>query len=177
MLDKIKYPIGRFEFYKNNIDKNIISKNIKILDLFHNKLQNELEKIPHNHLNKPYREGGWSISKLVHHLADSHIHAYIRCKYAYISDKIKIIDYNPDEWANIDDSSVKNINYSLDIIKGLHKRWVSFFLNLKKKDFKKVYFYEERDKYYSLYNVLGLYAWHCQHHLKHIENFRKNIRN
>ena len=105
------------------------------------------------------------------------MHAYVRCKYAYLSDKIRIMDYVPDEWANTEDCSFENINYSLIIIKGIHKRWVSFFSKLKNEDFKKQYFNKERDKFYSIYNVLGLYAWHCNHHLKHIENFRKNIKN
>ena len=178
MLNKVKYPIGKFEFYDTrDIDKKIVSKNIIILDQFHAKLKNELNKIPAKYLSKPYRDGGWSIYKLIHHLADSHMHAYIRCKYAYISDKIRIMDYVPEEWANTEDCSFENINYSLIIIKGIHKRWVSFFSKLKNEDFKKQYFYKERDKFYSIYNVLGLYAWHCNHHLKHIENFRKNIKN
>ena len=101
MLNKVKYPIGKFEFYDTrDIDKKIVSKNIKILDQFHAKLKSELNKIPTKYLSKPYRDGGWSIYKLIHHLADSHMHAYIRCKYAYISDKIRIMDYIPDEWAN-----------------------------------------------------------------------------
>ena len=139
MLNKVKYPIGKFEFYDtHDIDKNKVSKNIKILDQFHAKLKNELNKIPSNYLNKPYRDGGWSIYKLIHHLADSHMHAYIRCKYAYISDKIRIMDYVPDEWANTEDCSFENINYSLIIIKGIHKRWVSFFSKLKNEDFRQI---------------------------------------
>ena len=171
-LDEIKYPIGRFKSNKNTFDTNYIKGNIEILKKFPSKLEDEIKILNPRQINTPYREKGWTILQLIHHLADSHTIAYIRCKLAVNQNKISVNDYIPDKWANHIDAKENNYKESLFIIKGLHSRWTTFFVNLSEKKFQYKYYYTARKKFYTIYDVLGLYAWHSNHHLQHIKNVK-----
>ena len=117
-----------------------------------------------------YRPNGWTIAQVIHHLADSHMHSYLRFKHAILEDTPSIKNYEEAKWANLPDASTIEIDYSLNLIKALHFRWVFFLKELKFKDYKKSYFHRERNKYYPLDTTLLIYAWHCDHHLAHIKN-------
>ena len=171
-LNKIKYPIGRFEPNNNKFDLKYVKKNIEILKNFPFELNDEINILSLNQINTPYREKGWTILQLIHHLADSHSVAYIRCKLAVYKNNISVNDYIPDKWANSIDAKQNNYKESLLILEGLHARWSTFFMNLSEKKFKSRYYYPARKKFYSIYDVLGLYAWHSKHHLQHIKNIK-----
>ena len=175
-IDKLKYPIGKFIYPEDQTyNSEYVIKNIQVLKQFPHQLENEVKSLSKNQINTPYREGGWSILQLVHHMADSHIHAYIRCKYALIEDHFIVNDYSQEDWACLKDASINKYEDSILILKGLHSRWISLFENISKKKFKNKYYHLARKKYYSIYTVLGLYAWHCNHHLEHIKILKKNM--
>lgn len=92
-LLKLQYPIGKFIPPKTYTQKEIF-KAIESINSFPRRLEIVIKKLKLSDLNQPYRLGGWSIKQLVHHLADSHIHAYIRCKYAYHKSGQEILDYD-----------------------------------------------------------------------------------
>ena len=94
-FDEIKYPIGRFKPNKNIFDNNYIKENIEILKKFPSKLEDEIKILNPKQINTPYREKGWTILQLIHHLADSHSIAYNRCKLAVNQNKISVNDFIP----------------------------------------------------------------------------------
>ena len=126
-LDQWQYPTGRY------LDKEIFSTEeiqtaIGVLKAFPTKLSTILSHCNEEDLNSPYRPGGWKISQLVHHIADSHMQSYIRCKFAYLEDKPTIMNYQEQDWAEKSPEALSNdIVGSLKIIEGVHQRWTDFF--------------------------------------------------
>lgn len=77
-------------------------------------------------LDTPYRDGGWTVRQVVHHLADSHMHAYLRMKLMVNEDHPTIKPYDQNVWAANADSVRGAIAPSLDLLGGLQSRWADF---------------------------------------------------
>ena len=135
----------------------------------------EVEGLKESELKTPYREGGWTIAQVVHHLADSHSHAYLRSKHAFLELTPKIKDYTESEWAKLEDALSTDVSPSILMLKGIHQRWVAFFESLSESEFEQEYHHPERSKKYPLYIVMKLYAWHSMHHLEHIRSLKKRL--
>ena len=97
------------------------------------------------------------------------MHCFLRMKHAVLEDLPSIKDYSEKKWASLSDATNTDISYSLDLIEALHIRWTFFLKKLRNKEFKRCYFHSERNKYYLIGTTTLLYAWHCDHHLAHIE--------
>ncbi len=173
MNDKLKHPIGKFEWIDQPKFKQL-EKAIQTIAKFPQKLRNILDGLNPSDLKKQYRPEGWSIAQVVHHLADSHMHCYLRMKHAVLENEPNIKDYNQENWATLSDAINIEVEYSLDLIEALHKRWSIFLKGLNEQEFKRCYFHPERNKQYPIGTTTLLYAWHCNHHLAHIENSLKN---
>ena len=50
-------------------------------------------------LDTPYREAGWTVRQVVHHVVDSHVNAYVRFRWALTEDGPVIKPYEEKEWA------------------------------------------------------------------------------
>jgi len=122
-------------------------------------------------LDTPYREGGWTVRKVVHHLADSHINSYVRFKLALTEDKPHIKGYDENEWAKLPDSEMP-IEVSLGLLDTLHRRWVTLLHSLKPEDFARTLIHSERGEI-TLDSLVALYAWHGRHHTAHITELKK----
>ncbi len=170
-LEQWQYPIGRF-LTKTAFSTDEIQAAITVLSEFPEKLSSVLAQCSTEDLNHPYRTGGWKISQLVHHIADSHMQSYIRCKFAYLEERPTILNYQEQDWAEKSPEALSNdITASVQIIKGLHQRWTAFFNQISPEAFNKVYLHPERKAPFPLAEVVCFYAWHAQHHLAHIENY------
>jgi hypothetical protein len=119
-------------------------------------------------LDTVYRDGGWTLRQVVHHICDSHMNAYIRYKLALTEDNPTIKPYHEDRWAECAEARSADIAVSIDLLDYLHKRWVLFMRSLKYPDFQRTYIHPQHNKIFSLKEVTGMYAWHGQHHLNHI---------
>ncbi|QQX78127.1 MULTISPECIES: YfiT family bacillithiol transferase [Aequorivita] len=164
----LKYPIGHF------VKPVLISRAelvnwIEIIETFPEVLQSEIETLADNLLDTPYREGGWTVRQVVHHCADSHINAFIRFKLALTEDNPVIKPYNEALWAEISDSKSLPVEFSLSILKGLHYRWYFILKNTDDDMFKRKYTHPEHGTEFTLEEAIGMYAWHCSHHLAHIK--------
>lgn len=168
-LDALQFPIGRFEW----IDT-LSAKEIKLLTQeirnFPTALEALVQTFSPKDFKKKYRPGGWQIGQLIHHLADSHMHCYIRFKQALTHDTPAIMDYDQDQWATLPDAVNVDIKSSLMILKGVHQRWANLIESLDPQKLERQYYHPSRDKYYPLTTVLALYAWHGKHHMAHIQN-------
>lgn len=170
-LEKWQYTIGRY-IPKQDFSGEEIEGAIAILADFPNQLSIALDRCSKEDLDSPYRKGGWTIRQLTHHIADSHMHAYMRCKFAYLEERPLIKNYQEQDWAEKSpDACMAEVEASHKIIEGIHHRWVFFFKTLKKEDFKRVYVHPERAENFSLAEVAYFYAWHSKHHLAHINQF------
>ncbi len=123
-------------------------------------------------LDTPYRNGGWTLRQVVHHLADSHMHAYIRMKLAFTEHHPTLKPYDQNAWAELADASEFPIEASILIIKGLHARWVAFLKSIPEADWTRTAFHPENGDM-KLETFLEYYATHGQHHVEQIRKLRK----
>ena len=165
--DKLKYPIGRFEYGKNySLDET--RRNIKAIAKLPKELKKALKKLRSGDLDKSYRKGGWTVRQVVHHIADSHMNAYIRMKLAVTEPTPVIKPYEEANWAETEDSKTASVKLSLKLLAPLHRRWVMFLETLSEEDLERGYFHPEMQRIIPLPEAIALYAWHSKHHLAHI---------
>jgi len=141
------------------------------IETFPDKLHLEVSHLSKPQLDTPYREEGWTIRQVIHHIADSHLNGISRIKFALTEDCPTIQPYNQDRWAELSDYSM-DINSSLQLISGLHQRWTHLLRSLDKKQLIREFIHPESG-IQVLKNLIGHYAWHGKHHLGHITTLKK----
>lgn len=168
-MEHLKYPIGQVNIPKI-ISENDIRNWISDIEKFPKKLETLVQQLSEEQLNTPYRDGGWTVKQTIHHCGDSHLHSYIRFKWALTEEQPIIKAYYEDRWAELFDTKDAPITLSLQFIKALHAKWVYLLKGLSKEDLDKEFIHPESGANVSLKKNIGLYAWHCNHHYAHIEN-------
>jgi uncharacterized damage-inducible protein DinB len=124
-------------------------------------------------LDTPYRDGGWTVRQLVHHVADSHLNAYTRFRLALTEDSPTIKPYDEQAWARLPDSRL-GVDVSMRLLDALHIRWVTMLRALTESDFTRAYRHPESG-HTTLDQALAHYAWHGQHHTAHIVRLRQRM--
>ena len=170
-LEKLKFPIGKYKI--EPVQEQDYPLLINQLSLLPAKLRAAVAGLTDEQLDTPYREGGWTLRQVVHHLPDSHLNAYMRFKLTITEDTPIIKPYEEALWAECNEAKYGPLNDSLDLLDSLHRRWVSFLLSLNPEDFHREYYHPAQDKNYALSTVLSLYVWHGEHHLAHITETKK----
>jgi hypothetical protein len=168
-LDDLRYPIGRFT-PPASFDIAFRAAHITDLRLLPGSLQAAVSGLNHAQLDTPYREDGWSVRQLVHHVADSHANAYIRTKLALTEEWPTVKPYDQDAWAQLADSKLP-IDGSIAMISAIHERWVAVLESLSDSEFQRGYNHPENGRQ-NLAMVLAIYAWHSRHHTAHITGLR-----
>ncbi|CAN5442707.1 bacillithiol transferase BstA [soil metagenome] len=171
-LEELKYPIGKFK-KPDAINPEDINKWITVLEQLPLKMREAVNGLNTDKLDTPYREGGWTIRQVVHHVADSHINAYIRFKLALTEDNPTIKPYLEASWAELPDAKFGTIEVSLRLLEAVHARLVVSLRNISTESWKRTFFHPEKQATMQLDHNLALYAWHSEHHLAHIVNLRK----
>ncbi|HEV8600024.1 MAG TPA: bacillithiol transferase BstA [Gemmatimonadales bacterium] len=123
----------------------------------------------------PYRDGGWTVRQVVHHLPDSHLNAYVRFKLALTEENPTIRPYEEARWAELPDSAATQIGVSLMLLEALHRRWVVLLRALTEPQWARTFFHPEHQKDFRLDRTLALYAWHGRHHVAHITALRDRM--
>lgn len=123
-------------------------------------------------LDTPYRPGGWTVRQVVHHLADSHMNAYVRFRLALTEHEPTIKPYDEKLWANLSDAHTAPPDVSLTLLDTLHQRWVLLLRSMKPEDFARGIRHPELG-HVTLEKYLALYAWHGKHHVAHISSLRE----
>ena len=172
--DKLHYPIGDY-VATTSYNASDVKHRINIIRNFYNELIAEVANLNEAQLNSTYRDGGWTIRQVVHHCADSHMNGLIRLKLALTEDKPTIKPYPEQLFAELADSKTEPIESSLQIINGVHTRLTSLLNSMSEADFNKSYIHPQYQKQFFMFDFLGLYAWHCQHHLAHIKLAKQNF--
>ena len=168
-LDALRYPIGRFSPSASSLP-GIRAGHIQVLRQLPERLRAAVAGLSDAQLDTPYREDGWTVRQVVHHLADSHAMAYTRCKLALTEDWPTIQPYDEAAWANMADSRLP-VDVSLALIEALHARWVALLESLSDADLRKGYNHPERGRE-MLVKMLAMYDWHSRHHTAHITSLR-----
>jgi uncharacterized damage-inducible protein DinB len=172
-LDSLRYPIGRFAPPAASV-AGIRAAHIETLRLLPERLRAAVSGLSDAQLDTPYREGGWTVRQVVHHLADSHATSFLRCKMALTEDWPAITPYDEAAWARLPDSTSLPIGGSLTFIEALHARWAALLESLGEEDFQKGYIHPEMGRV-NLAKALALYAWHARHHTAHITSLRARM--
>ena len=167
----LRYPIGRYEPqpFSEKLKEDWLN-DIKFLPQL---LENAVINLDESQLLTPYREEGWTVQQVTHHVADSHMQAYLRMRLALTEDWPTITPYNEKLWAELPDARTLPAEVSLEILAPLHRRWVAMLKAMPAKDWERGYQHPERGRT-TLLQAAALYEWHSRHHVAHIMELRKS---
>jgi len=171
-IEKLKYPIGRYSppekftvAYKNEC--------IARIEALPKKLKRAVKGMTPDQLKTKYRPGGWTVRKLLNHIPDSHMNAYVRFKWTLTEDTPTIKAYDEKMWVKTSEVNSFDINNTLKLTEAHHFRWGELLRSMSMKDFEKQFKHPETGKKNPLNKWLGVYAWHGEHHLAHITELKK----
>jgi uncharacterized damage-inducible protein DinB len=172
-MEDLRYPIGKFQAPQVMTD-DLRRQFIDQVAEAPAKLRAAVEGLSDKQLDTPYRPEGWTVRQVVHHLADSHLNAYVRFKLAVTEEEPTIKPYEQQLWAELSDAKNAPVAMSVDLLDSLHHRWVFFMKSLKPSDFSKKFVHPESGTM-TLDRTLALYAWHGRHHVAHITSLRQRM--
>lgn len=170
-MTDLRYPIGPFTFSEpGTAEQRTIA--LDAIDRAPARLRAAVAGLDDLQLDTPYRRGGWTVRQVVHHLGDSHLNAYCRCKLTLTEEHPTIRSYAEGAWAAMADSA-EPIEGSLSLIDRLHARWVVLLRALPPAAFARTCFHPEGQVTLSLDRLVASYAWHGSHHIAHILELRR----
>jgi len=177
MSEDLRYPIGKVENQlftgKESFSEELKKAAIKEIEFLPQMIENAVLNLDEAQLNTPYRHDGWTVKQVVHHVADSHMNAYIRFKLGLTEDNPTIKPYEEALWANLSDTKNIPINVSLTLLYTLHTRWVEILKNMKDDEWQRTLFHPEHKRTFTLWSLMAVYAWHGKHHTAHITKLRE----
>jgi uncharacterized damage-inducible protein DinB len=173
MEEDLRYPIGKFE-YKGVATPQQREEFIQSIARIPEKMRKTVDSLNAEQLSTPYRPGGWNVRQVVHHVPDSHLNAYTRFRLALTEEDPTIRSYMEDRWAELADSRNAPIDYSLDLLEALHKRWVFMLESISDREWSRTFRHPELGLV-TLDRNLALYSWHGAHHIAQIESLRKRM--
>jgi uncharacterized damage-inducible protein DinB len=171
--EDLRHPIGRFSFQAPSTPEQRRTWIAEIAEAPAN-LRAAVAGLSEEQLDTPYREGGWTVRQVIHHVPESHMNAYIRFKLALTEDRPQAKPYKEAEWAKLPDNQVTPIETSLQLLTALHSRWVDTLRCMQPSDFGRTLYHPEHGVL-SLDRMLAMYAWHCSHHVAHITSLRERM--
>jgi hypothetical protein len=167
-----RYPIGKCAV-PDSITPQLLHTYISTLAALPENLRAAVDGLSRVQIDTPYREGGWTVRQLVHHIADSHVNAYCRTREALTGDWPEMKPYDENLWANLPDARTLPVEISLELLEPLHRRWVALFESLQPEDWQRGYSHPETGRT-TLARQACMYAWHSHHHVAHITQLRKS---
>jgi len=170
-MEEFKYPIGKYipqPFCQQQLEEWLLD-----IETLPKALEYAVINLDAAQLEEPYRPEGWNSRQVVHHVADSHMNAYIRFKLGLTEDNVTIKPYDEAEWAKMADVQTVPINVSLTLLHALHTRWLALLKSITPEQWERSLFHPEYKKEMTLWYLLGNYAWHGKHHTAHINKLRE----
>jgi len=166
-----RFPVGKFQ-YEAAPTEDQRQVLLQQIDDTPKNLRAAVKGLSDSQLDTPYREGGWTVRQLVHHVPDSHLNAYVRFKLALTENDPTIKTYEEARWAELPDTQATPIDVSLTLLESLHDRWIRLLRSLTPADWKKTFRHPALGPM-ALEKTLALYAWHGRHHVAHVTELRK----
>ncbi|NUK28615.1 putative metal-dependent hydrolase [Parageobacillus sp. VR-IP] len=171
-MDDIRYPIGKFKA-PEAFRKEDVGRWIADIRQTPGALREAVRGLSEEQLNTPYRDGGWTVIQVVHHIADASMNAFLRTKWILTEDTPAIKPFEESEWAKTIEARSLPIEPSLKLLEGLHERWASLLEALDEEDFQRTFYHEGTKETAFLYVLTALYAWHGKHHTAQITALRE----
>ncbi|MEO7140864.1 MAG: YfiT family bacillithiol transferase [Ferruginibacter sp.] len=175
----LRYPIGKpeVEWFSDKGPFNVAAKEEHLSEVgaCPSIIENAVFNLTQDQLNVPYREGGWTSRQVVHHVADSHMNAYVRFKLTLTEDSPIVKSYEESAWAELSDSKILPVSVSLDLLRALHSRWLAIMKNMTADDWERTFYHPSLGRAVRLWDMLGTYAWHGKHHAAQISNLRDRM--
>ena len=173
-MEELKYPTGRYqrpEGYTPELLKEWLSA-LKGLPMW---MDACIENMDAHQLQTPYREGGWTVQQVVHHVADSHMTCYIRLKLALTEDNPTVKPYKEALWAELPDNDLIPVNVSVTMLHTIHLRMVALMQALTDEQWNRTFHHPEHNRNIPVWELAALYAWHGRHHAEHIMRLRERM--
>lgn len=175
----LRYPIGKLQD-QPSVNKGIYNEKDKesyILDIrmCPSMLEHAILNLDEHQLNTPYRPDGWTIKQVIHHVADSHMNAYCRFRFALTEHNPSIKGYDEAAWAELPDAKTMPVNISLTLLHALHQRWCNLMESMTEADWNRTFYHSGYQKTMVLYTTAATYAWHGKHHTAHITKLRERM--
>ena len=172
-MEDLRYPIGRYT--AQPFSEKLREEWLIDIQFLPQHLENAVQNLDAAQLDTAYREGGWTVKQVVHHVADSHMNSLIRFKLGLTEDNPTIKPYDENEWVKLADTQNLPVNVSLTLLHALHIRLHEVLKNMSRTDLDRTLFHPEHKKEFTLWEFLGLYAWHGRHHTAHITSLRERM--
>ncbi|WP_281231754.1 YfiT family bacillithiol transferase [Flavobacterium gelatinilyticum] len=172
-LETLKYPIGKFKAPEVFTSEYFLNK-IEEIASFPERLKKEVIHFNDEKLDTEYRPGGWSVRQVIHHCAESHMNCFIRLKWALTENNPIIKPYDEKLWCELPDNLKMPIEPTLSLLEGLHFRLAYLMKSLSEADLEKSFIHPENNSEIRIKQIIGMYAWHSNHHLAHITNLKKH---
>ena len=166
-----RYPVGKYEQPAKVIPE-LRARAIQEIAATPEKLRTAVRGLNDAQLDTPYREGGWTVRQVIHHVADSHMNSYVRFRLALTETEPTIKPYEESAWAKLEDAAHAPIEVSLRLLEPLHERWVRLLRSIKPEEFSRTFRHPEHGAR-TIDWMLFLYEWHGKHHTAHIMELRK----
>jgi hypothetical protein len=173
-MTDLRYPTGRFVPDPNPTPETR-TRHIDQIAALPVRMRQAVAGLKEDQLNIPYRDGGWTVRQVVHHVPDSHLNAYIRFKWALTENEPTIKAYEEAEWAKLKDSELTPVEVSLALLDSLHARWAVLIRSLKHEDFLRKFTHPASGSH-DVDWLLQLYSWHGNHHVAHITGLRERMK-
>lgn len=171
MSEDLRYPIGRFT-RPETVDPESLASAIDRIAAAPAALRRALRDLDEARLDTPYRPGGWSVRQVAHHMADSHMNAYVRTRLALTEENPTIRPYDEAAWARLPDTAQVPVGVSLSLLDALHERWVATLRGVAGAAFERPVTHPEYGPF-TLAQLTAMYAWHGEHHVAHITRLRE----
>lgn len=165
-MEELRYPVGRFS-PREGTSARERRELIQEVASLPGRLREAVSGLSRPHLDTPYRPGGWTVRQVVHHVADSHINAYVRFKLALTEDGPTIKPYDEAAWAELPDARTEPVEVSLTILDAVHHRWTRILGEMDEEAWARTFVHPELGEL-TLATNLQLYEWHGRHHLTHV---------
>jgi hypothetical protein len=172
----LKYPIGKFTW--NRSGEGLLASEaeraewLNEIEMTPARLRAAVAGLTEPQLDTPYRPDGWTVRQVVHHLADSHLNAYVRFRLALTEDDPPVKTYDQGRWAELGDARMAPVEPSLTLLEAMHQRLAILLRSLKSEDFARALKHPELGRV-TLEKYLATYAWHGKHHVAHITGLRE----
>jgi hypothetical protein len=173
-MTDLRYPIGH---YTPDVNPTPETRNRHIEQIagLPARMRQAVAGLKTDQIDTPYRDGGWTVRQVVHHVSDSHMNAYIRFKWAMTEDAPTIKAYEESEWAKLKDSRLTPVEVSITMIESLHARWTVLLRSMTAEDFQRRFTHPDSGPH-DVDWLLSLYSWHGNHHLAHITSLRERMK-
>jgi len=168
-----RYPIGTFVPQENYTPAEL-SACIERIATLPQRLAAAAGTLTDAQLDTPYRDGGWTLRQVIHHVADSHMNAYIRLKWTLTEETPLIKAYNEKDWAQTPETKAPTA-LSLQLLSALHAKWTTLLRQIGPSDWQRSFLHPETNKHVRLDRQVALYAWHGDHHLGHVTSLKERM--